>query len=133
MQAFYFIGNLTRDPELTETSTGISIARFNVAVNRNYTQDGERKTDFFECRAWRGLGENVAKYAHKGDKIAGRGNIEINTYEDRDGNKKTSVVVTAQEIEFLSFRRSEEGTQGHEEVKPSRGLQSFDDDADIPF
>ena len=61
MNKVFLIGNLTRDPELTETTSGVSICRFSIAVNRNYSgADGERKTDFFNCTAWRGLGETSA-------------------------------------------------------------------------
>ena len=75
MNKVFLIGNLTRDPELTETSSGVAICRFSIAVNRNYTTGGERQTDFFNCTAWRGLGENVAKYAKKGNKVAVNGSI----------------------------------------------------------
>ena len=81
MNKVFLIGNLTRDPELTETTSGVSICRFAIAVNRNYSgSDGERKTDFFNCTAWRGLGETVARYAKKGKKVAVSGSIELRNY-----------------------------------------------------
>ena len=58
MNKVFLIGNLTRDPELTETAGGVAVCHFAIAVNRNYTsQDGERQTDFFNCTAWRGQAE----------------------------------------------------------------------------
>lgn len=83
MNKIFLIGNLTRDPEITETQSGVKVCRFSIAVNRNYaSNDGERKTDFFNCVAWRGLGENVAKYVKKGDKVAVSGSVELKNYED---------------------------------------------------
>lgn len=143
MNKVFLIGNLTRDPELTETSSGVAICRFAIAVNRNYTSGGERQTDFFNCTAWRGLGENVARYAKKGNKVAVTGSIELRNYEDSQGNKRTAVDVVCQDVEFLTPKGS--GNSGadsgyesdfapaapSERRKPA--LQSFDDDGDIPF
>ncbi len=139
MNKIFLIGNLTRDPELTETSGGVSICRFAIAVNRNYSgADGERKTDFFNVTAWRGLGETVARYAKKGNKVAVSGSVEIRNYEDSQGNKRTSVDVIAQDVEFLTPRANSDGYEqdAPQSAAPSRhkpALQSFDDDGDIPF
>lgn len=66
MNKVFLIGNLTRDPELTETSGGVNVCHFAIAVNRSYTSaDGERQTDFFNVTAWRGLAENIARYTKK--------------------------------------------------------------------
>ncbi len=127
MNKVFLIGNLTRDPELTETANGVKICRFAIAVNRNYSgPDGERKTDFFNCTAWRGLGETVARYAHKGEKVALSGSIEIRNYDDAEGVKRTGVDIIARDVEFLTPK-----TSAAEGDKPT--LQSFDDDSDIPF
>ncbi len=146
MNKVFLIGNLTRDPELSETSGGISVCRFAIAVNRNYSgADGERKTDFFNVTAWRGLGETVARYAKKGNKVAVSGSVELRNYEDSQGIKRTSVDIIAQDVEFLSPRGSSNGADaGYESDMPVQGgarnggakkptLQSFDDDGDIPF
>lgn len=139
MQKFFLIGNLTREPELTETSSGVSICRFTVAVNRNYTgSDGERKTDFFNCIAWRGLGETVARFARKGNKLAVVGSVEMRTYEDSEGAKRVSVDVVVQDVEFLTPRQSVGSGEGEEHAAPkgnapSKQLTTFDDDGDIPF
>ena len=138
MNKVFLIGNLTRDPELTETQSGVSVCRFGLAVNRRSgTADGERKADFYNVTAWRGLGETVARFAKKGNKVAVLGNIEIRTYEDREGVERTSVDVTAQDVEFLTPRGAQEDGGDYqppaqqEKRKPT--LQSFDDDSDIPF
>ena len=142
MNKVFLIGNLTRDPELSETQSGVAVCRFGIAVNRRSgTSDGERKADFYNVTAWRGLGETVARYAKKGNKVAVIGNIELRTYEDREGTERMSVDVIAQDVEFLTPRGSAEdgadyssapaATPNTERKKPS--LQSFDDDGDIPF
>lgn len=80
MNKVTLIGNVTADPELKTTGNEISVCKFGLAVNRNYTgADGERKTDFFNITAWRGLGDTVAQYVHKGDKVAISGSIETNS------------------------------------------------------
>ena len=77
MNKVFLIGNLTRDPELTETQSGVKICRFSIAVNRNFTgADGERKVDYFNCVAWRQLAETVARFTRKGNKVAVSGTIE---------------------------------------------------------
>ena len=70
MNKVFLIGNLTRDPELTETASGVPVCHFAIAVNRNYSsQDGERQTDFFNCTAWRAMAETIARYTKKGKKV----------------------------------------------------------------
>ena len=141
MNKVFLIGNLTRDPELTETASGVKICRFAIAVNRNFTSgDGERKTDFFNCVAWRGLGETVARFTRKGTKVAVSGSIELRNYEDNQGVKRTAVDIVAQDVEFLTPRgNSSEYDEYSEPSQPSSNgrakpqLQPFDDDGDIPF
>ena len=139
MNKVFLIGNLTRDPELTETTSGVSLCRFSIAVNRNYGgADGERKTDFFNVVAWRGLGETVARYAKKGNKVAVSGSIELRNYEDGQGVKRTGVDIVAQDVEFLTAKGSQ-GDSGYVADSPApadrkrASLQAFDDDSDIPF
>lgn len=122
-------GNLTRDPELTETSSGVSVCRFSIAVNRRV--EGEQKADFYNVTAWRGLAETISRYSRKGNKLLVIGNIELGEYEDRDGNKRTSVNIVAQDVEFLTPKS--EQTEERESTKKKPTLQAFDYDSDIPF
>lgn len=69
MNRIFLIGNLTRDPELSETQSGIAVCRFSIAVNRRRTTEGEQQTDFFNVTAWRGLAENVAKFCQRVTKL----------------------------------------------------------------
>ncbi len=127
MNKIFLIGNLTRDPELSETANGIKHCRFSIAVNRNYSgADGERKTDYFNCTAWRGLGETVARYAKKGNKVAVSGSVELRNYEDNDGVKRTGVDVVVHDVEFLTPKSSASDSE-----KPT--LQASEEDGDIPF
>lgn len=134
MNKVFLIGNLTRDPELTETSGGVMLCRFSIAVTRSYSGgNGERKTDFFNCVAWRGLGETVSRYARKGNKVAVTGSIELRNYEDSQGVKRTAVDIVAGEIEFLTPKSgAQDGENGTQRANSGR-LETFDDDGDIPF
>lgn len=137
MNKVFLIGNLTRDPELSETNSGIAVCRFGLAVNRQYaSSDGERETDFFQVTAWRGTGENVARYCKKGHKVAVVGSIQMRSYEDREGVKRTAVDIVAQDVEFLTQRARDDDEQ-YDEPTPRRRaaslLEAFDDDGDIPF
>ena len=110
-----------------------------IAVNRNYQSgDGERQTDFFNCVAWRGLGETIARYTKKGKKVAITGTIQTRTYENNQGVKVPAIDIVAQEVEFLSPKDDGDGfddvppaSTGGERRKPT--LQPMDDDSDIPF
>lgn len=138
MQKFFAIGNLTRDPDLSQTNSGVSICRFTIAVNRPYAEsNGERQADFFNCIAWRSLAESIARYCRKGDKVAVSGYIQIRTYEDNKGNRQTTVDVIVQDAEFLTSpkRESESTAQGSAQQRqslPKRGQLSLLDD-DTPF
>lgn len=133
MNKVFMIGNICKDPELSETNSGIAVCRFSIAVNRRRTSaDAEPQTDFFNVTAWRGLAETVARYCKKGNKIAVTGQIQIRQYEDREGVKRTSVDVVAEEVEFLSQKPNNEAKTA-EEPKKKPALEPFDDDSDIPL
>lgn len=151
MNKVFLIGNLTRDPELTETQSGVKICRFSIAVHRSFTgADGERKVDYFNCVAWRQLAETVARFTRKGNKVAVSGTIETRSYEDSQGIKRNAIDIVAQDVEFLTPKGSGNGGSGDDyEPAPSNynsgynsgngsraqkpKLQPFDDDSDIPF
>ena len=102
MNKCIIIGNLTRDPELTQTTSGITFCRFSIAVNRAYTNAaGEKQCDFINVIAWRGLAENVGRYCKKGNKVCVVGSLENVTYE-KDGENRTYAQINATDIEFLT-------------------------------
>lgn len=110
MNKVYLIGNLTRDPEISTTSSGISVCRMSIAVSRRFANaDGGRDADFFNITAWRGTADNCAKFLKKGNKIAVSGSIQTRTYDKQDGTKGFSIDIIADEVEFLTSRNGENG------------------------
>ena len=105
------MGRLTRDPELRRTGTGIAVASFSVAVDRDFggRDGGERETDFIDCVAWRTTGEFVSKYFTKGSMIVVSGRLQIRGWTDKDGNKRRSAEVVADNVYFGESKRSAEG------------------------
>ncbi len=107
MNKLTIIGNLTRDPELRTTTSGVNVCDFTVAVNRRSRRDqqsGQPEADFFRVTAWRERGELCAKYLSKGRKVCVIGPVSVRTYQGSDGATRASLEVTADEVEFLSAR-----------------------------
>lgn len=135
MNKIYLIGNLTRDPELSETNSGIPYCRFSLAVNR--TVGEVREADFYNVTAWRGQAETLARYVRKGQKLAIIGNIALRNYEGSDGIKRLSVDVTVTDFEFLTPKGDDTDRDFDlppatvQKQKPT--LEPFDSDDDSPF
>lgn len=102
MNKLFLIGNLTKDPEISQTQNGLTICKFGIAVNRPYQTNGERITDFFSITVWRTLADNCGKYLKKGSKVAVTAQLQNHSYEDRDGNKRSRNDIVAEAVEFLS-------------------------------
>ncbi len=92
-------GNLTRDPELRFTGSGIPVCDFGIAVNRVRSKNEE--VDFFNITAWRELGETIANYKKKGDPILVEGRLQFRSWEAQDGSKRNAVDVVADNVQFL--------------------------------
>ena len=101
-------GNLTRDPELRFTQSGIPVCDFGIAVNRR-RREGEDEAHFFDISAWRDLGETIANYKKKGDPILVEGRLQYRTWEAQDGSKRSKVDVVADNVQFLSGRSDADG------------------------
>lgn len=108
MNKVFFIGNLTRDPETINTANGNKISKFDIAVNRRFTQEGEKKTDFFRVVTFRSLAEVVENYLTKGSKVSIVGTINTTEWQADDGTKRKGVEIIADEIEFLKTKLDEE-------------------------
>ena len=106
------MGRLTRDPELRRTGSGIAVASFTVAVDRDFAprDGGERETDFIDCVAWRQTGEFVSKYFTKGSMAVVSGRLQIRGWTDKDGNKRRTAEVVADNVYFGESRRGNEGS-----------------------
>ena len=105
------MGRLVRDPELRRTGTGVAVASFRVAVDRDYApkDGGERKADFIDCVAWRQTGEFISKYFTKGRMIIVDGRLEMRDWTDKDGNKRTSAEVVVANAYFGDSKRDNDG------------------------
>ena len=107
MNKVFLIGNLTRDPELRTTQTGVSVCSFTIAVNRRRptnAEAGQPEADFFRVTAWRQLGEICSKYLAKGRKVSVVGTVSASAYTGNDGVARASLEVQAEDIEFLTPR-----------------------------
>ena len=126
------MGRLTRDPELRRTQSGTAVASFTLAVDRDYKpQDGERETDFIDIVAWRGTGEFVSKYFTKGRMAVVEGRLQVRDWKDKDGAKRRSTEVIADNVYFGDSKRSESGTQ----EAPAGEFQEVTDEekGELPF
>ncbi|MDD6620336.1 MAG: single-stranded DNA-binding protein [Eubacteriales bacterium] len=136
------MGRLTYDPELRTTPTGISVIRFQIACDRNYQAKGEeRKADFIDVTAWRQTAEFISRYFRKGSMIAIEGSIQTDNFTDKDGNKRKSVTVVANNVSFCGSK-AESATTNPAFSQPAPSYASadnsdfeeiVDDDDDLPF
>jgi len=101
------MGRLTRDPELRRTGSGVAVASFTVAVDRDFgkNENGEKETDFIDCVAWRQTGEFVSKYFTKGRMAVVSGRLQIRGWTDKDGNKRRTAEVVADNVYFGDSKR----------------------------
>lgn len=123
------MGRLTRDPELRATTSGVSVASFTVAVERDHKENGEKQTDFINCVAWRATGEFVNKYFSKGSMIVVSGRLQIREYTDKSGNKRNVAEINAKNVYFGETKVT------HEAKAPAKdtGFHEIEDDGDLPF
>ncbi len=112
MNKVFLIGNLTRDPEMRSTQSGVSLCSFSIAVNRRFrnAQTGQQETDFINIVAWRQLADLCGRYLTKGRKVAVTGAIQTRTYEAQDGSKRSAFEIVADEVEFLSSSQGNAGS-----------------------
>ena len=151
------MGRLTRDPELRRTGTGVAVTSFSLAVDRDFgnRESGERETDFIDCVAWRQTGEFVSKYFAKGRMAVVSGRLQIRSWTDKDGNKRRTAEVVADNVYFGDSKRDDQGGSSYASNSygnantygsapayggysaPSAGASDFamlsDDDAQLPF
>ena len=141
------MGRLTRDPELRRTGSGIAVASFTVAVDRDFggRDGGERETDFIDCVAWRNTGEFVSKYFTKGSMAVVSGRLQIRSWTDKDGNRRRTAEVVADNVYFGESKRASEGNAygGNSYSAPAYSAPASapasdfamldDDDAQLPF
>ena len=122
------MGRLTKDPELRQTNSGVYVASFTVACDRDYESNGKRETDFINVVAWRQGGEFVSKYFSKGSMIVVSGRLESRKYQDHEGKARTAWEVNADRVYFGESRRQENNDKPVFEDVPDD-----DGDGDLPF
>ena len=144
------MGRLTRDPELRRTGSGIAVASFCVAVDRDWPnkETGEKETDFIDCVAWRQTGEFVSKYFSKGSMIVVSGRLQIRTWTDKDGNNRKTAEIVADNVYFGESKKDKDargsGPITNTYNTPNYGFAGYtasastyamfdDDDAQLPF
>lgn len=141
MNKIFIVGNLTRDPELRTTQSGVSVCSFTVAVNKRLGANAQHpEADYFRVTAWRGLGENCAKFLQKGRKVAVVGAVSVSTYEGNDGKTKANLEVTADDVEFLTPRNEVPENPTIAELEKQLDMPKSDvngfvqvDDDELPF
>lgn len=133
LNKIFLMGRLTRDPELRKTQSGTAVTSFTLAVDRDYKpQDGERGTDFIDVVAWRSTAEFVFKYFSKGRMAVVEGRLQIRDWTDKDGNKRRSYEVIADNVYFGDSKKVSDSDTPAE---PSGELHELPDDekGELPF
>ncbi len=102
------VGRLTDDIEVSTVEKGKKVTSLILAVQRTFkNSDGIYETDFIKCTLWNAIASSTSEYCHKGDIVGIKGRLQVTTYEDKDGNKKTSTEVIAEKVTFLSSKKEE--------------------------
>ena len=132
------MGRMTKEPELRRTGSGVAVTSFTLAVDRDFApkDGGEKETDFIDCVAWRGTGEFVEKYFKKGSMAVVSGRLQIRNWTDKDGNKRRSAEVLADNVYFGEAKKSEtyNSEYSYPTTAPVHDFETItDDDAQLPF
>ena len=141
------MGRMVKDPELRRTGSGVAVASFTVAVDRDFGNNGEKETDFIDCVAWRQTGEFVSKHFSKGRMIIVSGRLQIRNWTDKDGGKRRTAEIVADNCYFADSKTVGESAGGltglvpnhiaQPDIYPAPGVSDYamleDDDAQLPF
>ena len=130
INSIILVGRLTRDPELRYTPNGKAVANFTLAVDRPFMgQGGEKQTDFIRVTTWRKLAENCSNYIGKGSLVALKGRLEVRSWENDEGQRRTMAEVVADTVQFLDKKGKKEEQQGIDDLLNGQEIT----DEDIPF
>ena len=139
MNRVILMGRMTKDPEMRQTQSGVSVCRFTLAVNRRFAKEGQMTADFINCTAWRQQADFISKYFQRGNMIAIVGSIQTSTWEGQDGKKQYSTDILVDEAYFTG---SKENTSAAAPTNLSGGFNDMDsmgfqvmdgDEEDLPF
>lgn len=128
------MGRLTSQPELKTTQSGVSVTSFTVAVNRQYSK-GEQQTDFIPCVAWRNNADFITKHFGKGQMIAIKGNLQQRSYQDKNGNNRTTFEVVVESADFCGKKENsdEQAQKLDNEVEQPEFEEISMGNLDLPF
>ena len=133
------VGRLTKDVELKYTQSGMAVAKFILAVNRQFKKDGQPDADFITCTAFSKTAENLANFMRKGSQIGVVGSIQTGSYDDKDGKRVYTTDVICNNIQFLESRQEQQGGQQQYQAPqqqyqaPKQQYQQPMNDEDLPF
>ena len=145
MNNICIMGRLTHDPELRNTSSGVEVVNFSVAVDRKYKSGDEKVTDFIDCQAWRQTAVFIDRYFNKGKMIAVTGSLQTENYTDKNGNKRKKVYINVESVDFCGSKSDNDGGQSapaaYSAPAPAQAAPSsapnldvqMDDDDELPF
>lgn len=131
-------GRLTQDVELKQTSSGVDVCSFTVAVDRSFTKGEDKITDFFTVVCWRGLAEIVSKYFTKGKEIIVSGKMQSRKWQDNNGNARVSWEIQADSVDFCGSKgnytpETENATEGVISASKGANFEELPEDSDLPF
>lgn len=136
MNKIIISGNLSKDPEFSTSSSGLSVCKFTVAVNRKFKkEDGSTETDFINCVAWRSTADYVSKYVHKGNRLGVIGSLQTRTYDAQDGSKRYVTEILVDEVELYTPKSENDGkpkTEARSKQEIMHGFKPIPD-SQLPF
>lgn len=129
------MGRLTRDPEMRRTNSGVAVTSFAIACDRDFkSNEGEKETDFFEITAWRNTAEFASKYLTKGRMVVVSGRLQIRNWTDKDGNKRKTAEIVADNVYFADSKKDESGSFGTATNAPASDFSMLEgEDNELPF
>jgi single-strand DNA-binding protein len=128
------IGNMVSDPECKSTPNGISVCRFRVAVQRKFAKEGQQTADFLDIVAWKNTAEFVSKYFKKGNPILVCGQIQSRNWEDKDGGKRYTVEILADEVSFVASKENNESSPTYmPDAYKQPNFEEVANDENLPF
>ena len=129
MNKVILMGRLTRDPEISSSTSGTTFARFSIAVDRKFSREGEPEADFFNCSAFGKTAEFIERNIHKGTKILVSGRLQNNNYTNKEGQKIYDVRVVVEDVEFGESKKDTSNAQTQDEFLSVPDGQ----DMELPF
>jgi single-strand DNA-binding protein len=129
------IGNLGKDPELTNVSSGNSVAKFSLATTEKFkkNEQWEEKTDWHNIVIWGKTAENAAKYLKKGSPVYLEGKISYGSYQDKDGIKRYTTDIVVSSMQFLGGGQNKQGNNNNDAGLPPESINNSSDTGDLPF